>query len=380
MSEDVLDKAFGIKRDADGNVLVENKEGDLKPGDEGYVEPKPDPPGDKDPPGDSDEPITIDFKDFAEGRFTSLDEITQAISSHDELTEKFTNSEKSKGELEENLMTIKARLEEVQNNNPLAKFPLFYKLAKYTEANPDNGKFLQQLALGTPDSLTVLKTDFMLEHPEFKDKPEDVDFLIKNKYKDYLGKEADSESDEYRSAKISLDADASSAKSRLLKNLDSIEIPKLPTEEEVKANRETYIKSWAPSFKEIVSEIDSIVVTLPDSEDKTKTVELANIKLSNEAKSKYVNYAASLIGGGNYEPNEASAKMIKAEVRKQYIADNLDAIVENVYNNAHLEGKQGHRIRVTNTTQLKKGYKKPVEKDGVDLGKKLVEDSRKGNF
>lgn len=394
-SQDVqLNKAFGL--DSEGKPGDENddsQKGDLKPGDEGYVDPdeetddnelKPGDEGYVDPTEevDDDEPVMINLSEFSEGKYKSEKDLTEFLSKHEELTNTVSTLETSKTKLDEEVGLLKSTLEQVKNDNPLAKFPIFYKLAKFSEANPESGKFYQQLALGNPNPLTVLKNDFIIEHPEWKDREAEAERLVKNRYKDYLGKEADPESEEYEDAKLLMEADASTAKKRLLSELEKIEVPKVKGAEEIESERDNYLSTWKEPFQKIVTEIGAIKIGLPDPEDKSKTVELAVIDVDAKAKDMYVRLAASIIGRGGLEPNENSAKMIKAEVEKQIIADNLNAIVEKSYNNGHTDGKQGHRRRVTNSAPIK--TKKKVGKDRGDaqdeMGNKLIADSKKGMF
>ncbi|RLC96358.1 MAG: hypothetical protein DRI46_13920, partial [Chloroflexi bacterium] len=357
-------------------------------------DPKPDDPIDPENPIEPIDPekpedpeieseISINLNEFASGKFKSIDEITNVLNSHDELSDKLTQAETAKGEMEQNLESLKATLEEAKNNNPLAKYPLFYKLAKFSEANPENSEFYQQLAMGNPDPLTILKADFIIEHPEFKDRAADVEKMVKSRYKDYLGADADNESEEYGLTKLMMEADAGSAKTRLLKNLDGIEIPKLPTEEDIKNEQKEYLKTWGEPFKKIVSEIGPIKIELPDPDDESKTVELSSIKLSGTEKDKYVKLAASIIGRGGLKHDENTIKYIKGEIRKQIIADNINEVVKNSYNNGHTDGSQGHRQRVVNSTPLKDGRKKPGAKvvdQKENVGNQLIEDSKSGKF
>lgn len=385
-----LVKAFEMDSEVKpGDENDDSQEGDLKPRDDVYVDPDEEnedelQPGDEgyiDPDLEDNEPVTFNLSEFQEGKYKTVEDLTEFLGKYDELTNTVSTLETSKTKLEEEAGLLKSTLEQVKNDNPLAKYPEFYKLAKFSEANPENAKFYQQLALGNPDPLTVLMNDFIIEHPEFKDREADAKRLVSNRYKDYLGKDADNESEEYGDAKLLMEADASTAKKRLLSDLEKIEIPKVRGKEEIESERDDYLSTWKEPFKKIVTEIGTIKIELPDPADKSKTVEFTALNVDAKAKDRYVRLAASMIGRGGLDPKEAPA-MIKAEVEKQIIADNLNAIIEKSYNDGHTDGQQGHRRRVTNSKPIK-STKKATRKSGDardTLGKQLISDSNTGKF
>jgi hypothetical protein len=77
------------------------------------------------------------------------------------------------------ITALETELADAKKNRSLnVRNPLYQKLQVIEDESPEEVPIYQELLFGKPDTIKMWKIGFVREHPEFKDRPEDVQLLL----------------------------------------------------------------------------------------------------------------------------------------------------------------------------------------------------------
>lgn len=220
------------------------------------------------------------------------------IKSHEDIKTRLNelNEYKTKAKtLEEQLLALK-------ESNPFVDDENIYKIYMAGKEHPDKKELFQELIFGKPDPLDILVKDYMESHPNNKN-VEAITKMIKERYSDFFN--GDPDDDEYEIAKMRLQDDAEIAKSRLLKPINEIKVPKSVSKEELEARISQTKESWQKVLSKALE--GDIEYPFQIGDEKFHTVKISGL-------GKSADKIAEFIAKQGLELNEANLKNVFSQV------------------------------------------------------------------
>jgi len=307
------------------------------------------------------EPAAGDFdvSKYFEG-FESLDEVKQAVERSKEVEQELETLRQSKEELDRLQEQVKA----LKERQPFNKKE-FYQLDKLSEQDPDKAAILTAYKFGDQTAETVLKLRMQFENPDLAEKnPGFFDRQLRKKYPDLYSGDYTPDDVEYMDAKTEMEADAQAARKFLESQLEQVEVPKTKTEEELKAEREQFFKSWQPSFKKVNDELKKFNVSILGEDNKLNSA--MEIDIPKKDHKELLEIAANHIANTGIQPSSESIKQAVDVAKAVYLYNHQTEIFTKFANNLLTKGgeealkkfnnpsKKGADVSVASKTKNKK--------------------------
>lgn len=292
-----------------------------------------------------EKPETGGFKLEDIGDFKTIDEVKERVSKYSEVVQEAEGLRQKVGEFE-------SKLKETQTPKSPYKNPVFFKLEQISEQDPDNAATYQKLVFGNPDGKELYKINFLMDNPEYKDRPEAAQRKLERAFPALFDPDVDTDSDEYKDAVLDLELESKKIRKNLMGKLDAIEVPDPVKEAETRdAKSKEFVQSWRPSFDEI-AKITKLPVNVLSEKDKTSE-HFFDIELTPESQKKYTDAAAQFIVSNNLPVNGESVQKVKDFMKKLYIVDNLESYTTTVAEKAAKARDGQWRSKVHNPDPIK---------------------------
>lgn len=230
-------------------------------------------------------------------------------------------------ELEAELTTLKTQPPPVTIKNPL-----YHKLSVIESESPDEVPLFHEILFGNPDSVKLWKIGFMQDNPKYKDRPDDVQLLLEDKYPILFDHDADKESSEYKVATMKFDIEVSKVKDRFDERLNKITPPDTQAQiaahaEAEKAAMNTLTESWKSDFGYIAGDFKKIKFTA-ELEDNNKAEFEFEIPLDKQKQ--LLESAAVYVLHNKMQKTPESIEKVRNFMTDKYFAENRTAILNHV--------------------------------------------------
>lgn len=231
------------------------------------------------------------------------------------------------------ITALETELAESKKNRSLnVKNPLYQKLQVIEDESPDEVPIYQELMFGKPDSVKLWKIGFVREHPQFKERPEDVQLLLEDKHPILFDPNADKDSKEFKTAQMKFDLEVSSIKKTFDERLDKIAIA--DPEKAQKDNQEVIGKlaeSWKPEF---ITLKDGFAKLKIDATLKDNIVENFEIEVPLEEQRKYMEEAALFMMHNKLAKTPENIQKVKDYMESRYFSDHRKEIISTILQTA----------------------------------------------
>jgi len=296
------------------------------------------------------------FKTHFEG-FDSIDSVKETLTKSKQLEEQLKEFESFKTKAEQ----YKSDLEEYKTANPYQDKDL-YRLSSLKKDNEDAFKKTTSLLYGKLNAQDVLRMEFVDKHPEYKDKPNEVDKLVLSEFDVEVRPEKDEDGDPIEAniqynkdrkelAQAKMDLAAETAKKELLAKFESIEVP----EPKAKKSEEDIKKEYEEKTAKIVEDWKKPFAGLKDSFSKLdfsmkhKDVELPlEIELTKDEQENLIKFTADFIINQQVEATEENISSVKQIAINAYKAENMEKIISNAVDYAINQADESWRSKVHN--------------------------------
>jgi hypothetical protein len=263
-----------------------------------------------------------DFKDVKE--YKSIEEIKEDLKSGE-----ITKSEYNQ---------LKQDYEALKNKEPenIYEDDTLFRLAKIKKDKPEDFETYIDILYNKKSPIELLKMDFIKEHPEYKDKLDRVEKLIKKQYSvDEDIDEDDADAVEERDiALMKLELDSKKVSEKFLKDFNEIKTPvKIDTEKlkiEEKEKGETLKKEnrlkWQPIVKEFIKGFDKFPIYVSGSNGKQNL--LTEYDVPAELKTKYEEGITEFLVNSNQPFAKESIDLAKSYLQSNFVLENLPDIIK----------------------------------------------------
>ena len=281
------------------------------------------PPETEPPAGGTPGEITINLQEF-EGVKTP-DELKSLVergrSYSPELETELQDLRKKKTDFE----TLAEREERIKNFNPY-KNPNYYRLEKIAEARPEEVGFYQQIVMGNVSEIDLIKAELLKKHPGiFKEDPDALQTAVENEFPALFDQSYESDSKEYKDARLKLRMKASDVRKQYLDELNAIEVPDVNAQTKKEAEtREGLQKSWTPKMEAMKKELDKLPVVVTGEKGKDD-LHYFDIDIPEEDRKQMVDFALKYVMQNQIPLNDESIQSVKEHMQKLWIIQNIKA-------------------------------------------------------
>lgn len=294
------------------------------------------------PPPPPPTPPSTPVFDFEKEFGKKPEEIKEVLTKYDEVvTTNKTLSEKAKlaEDLQAELDTVK-NMRHIKNDN-------IYRLNALYEKDDTSAELTAKILYGGVTPEEILKMNYKLQNPEYKDDDAHIDAYIKAKYSPELRPEQkeklvdeeltivdDPDAIEYNKKQKLLAFEkmkeaAKEAKSTLLKEFNAIKLPKAKTKEDIDAETKSekdkmdaFVSSWQKPFQEITSSFTTVKIEGRPKAGETAPV-IFEYNIPAEQAKEVTKWAAKYIVEQGLELNDESKSYIRDLINYRFINLNL---------------------------------------------------------
>lgn len=308
----------------------------------------------------------LDVSKYFDG-FSSLDEVNAAIQRANQYTPEVEQELETLRQRKEELDTLQEQVKSLKERQPFNKKE-FYQLDKLAEEDPAKAAVLTAYKFGDQTAETALKLRMQLENPDLAEKnPGYFDRQLRKKYPDFYSGDYSPEDTEYLDAKTEMEADANAARRFLDSQLDKVEVPKIKTDEEIKAEREQFFKGWQPSFKKVDDGLKKFNVSVMQDE---QLKEAMDIEIPEKEHKMLLEIAANHIANTNLQPTPENIKQAVDVAKAVYLYDHQTEIFTKFANKLLAEGGEEALKKFNNPAKkgadVSKGAQVKTSKDAAD--------------
>jgi len=279
----------------------------------------------------------LDVSKYFEG-YSSLDEVNAAIQRAKTFTPEVEEELETLRQRQKELDELQEQVKSLKERQPFNKKE-FYQLDKLAEQDPSKAALLTAYKFGDQTAETVLKLRMQLENPDLAEKnPGYFDRQLRKKYPDLYSGDYSPDETEYLDAKTEMEADANAARKYLDSQLDQVEVPKIKTDEEIKAEREQFFKGWQPSFKKVDEELKKFSVSVLNEDNKLNPA--MDIEIPAKEHKALLEIAANHIANTGIQPTPENIKQAVDVAKAVYLYDHQTEIFTKFANNLLTKGSE----------------------------------------
>lgn len=293
----------------------------------------------------------FDVSKYFDG-FNSLDEVKETLQRATKFTPEVEQELESLRQRQKELDKLQEQVKSLKERQPFHKKE-FYQLDKLAEEDPNKAAILTAYKFGDNSAESVLKLKMQLENPDLAEKnPGFFERQLRKRYPDFYSGDYSPDDVEYLDAKTEMEADANAARRYLDSMIEQVEVPKPKTEEEIKAEKEQFLKGWQPSFKEVETQLKKFNIPVMDEKEELKTA--MEMEIPEKEYKNLLSIAANHIVNSGLAPAPENIKQAVDVARAVYLYDHQAEIFTKFANKILSEGGQ----------EVLKKFNNPVKRGG----------------
>ncbi len=235
--------------------------------------------------------------------------------------------------------------------NPQITNPKLYKLQVIESQTPEEAPLFHKIAYGTATSEELWKAGFLRDHPQYKEKPEDVQMYLERKHPLLFGDDVDTSTKEYQFAKMDFDLEADRVRQSLQNRFDEIKLPEASYAKEDSAQETNALATaWQPEFAKIKTGFEKLSISVPTTD---KEVELVEVEIPVEDQQKYLRAGALMVLSEKLPAGAESLERVQKYIQKQYIADHHIELMQKAMKQSAAKMEKLMLDKTTNPNRIK---------------------------
>jgi len=279
-------------------------------------------PGEPEPAPQPAQPADYTFG----GRFKTREDLDAVVQRYDalkDLKDEDIAVAKEATKMKAELDKATAKLEQTRKSHVLN--PIYYKLQQVEQQNPELIDIMRKHLLGNTTDEELVKMSFTEKNPSLAKDPEKLNLLYNRKFGILTQPDADTESEDYKYAKLDLQMEAEGLRNRLDGIAKGIEVPTL---ESIELNEQQALNTLASEWKPVMETAltNKFPLTLPDG------TEMGELDISTDDLARYTETISRLLLASGTKPTEASPTEVREAILRQYAGEHWSDIVVAVSN------------------------------------------------